>query len=157
MVENDCNALTRIKDVTKRRDVKISVGYTTEHMSAFSITHTTRTYPRHSYKEMKDDILGASYELSLVFIGKTRARALNKAHRQKTYVPNVLSFPVTKNVGEIFITPEVAKKEAAAFNMTPRGYIGYLFIHGLLHLKGYAHGRSMDQAEKRYIAKYKLV
>jgi rRNA maturation RNase YbeY len=125
-------------------------------MKTFSLSHTVRTYPRLPYQKMKEDILGASYELSLVFVGKDKARSLNIEHRHKDYVPNVLSFPIEQGIGEIFICSEEAAREAASFDMTRTGYIGYLFIHGLLHLKGYDHGRTMDAFEKKYIAKYKL-
>jgi len=121
-----------------------------------TISHTARSYPKLPYEKMVSDILGPSYQLSLVFVGEARALSLNKTYRKKTYVPNVLSFPLEKERGEIFITPVRAKKEAKDFNLSPQGYIGYLFIHGLLHLKGHHHGATMERAEKRYIAKYKL-
>jgi len=105
---------------------------------------------------MKDDVLGTSYSLSLVFIGADRAKTLNLKHRKKTYVPNVLSFPLDAVHGEIFITPIVAKKEARARGMSMRGYVGFLFIHGLLHLNGMAHGATMEEAEKIYCSRYNL-
>lgn len=105
---------------------------------------------------MKDTILGTSYSLSLIFVGATRARALNMKYRNASYVPNVLSFPLDARTGEVYIAPVVAKKEAHKFGMTTNGYIGFLFIHGLLHLKGYPHGATMDKAEKKYVSLYKL-
>jgi rRNA maturation RNase YbeY len=123
---------------------------------SLTISRTAAAYPTHPYAEMKDAILGKSYVLSLAFVGETRAQKLNVAYRNKTYVPNVLSFPLAKNAGEIYITPKVAAREAKKFNMTPRGYIGYLFIHGLLHLKGYPHGDTMDKAERKYVARFGL-
>ncbi len=123
---------------------------------SFSMSSRARVYPRLPYEAIKDSILGKSYSLSLTFIGKDRAYALNKKHRNGDYVPNVLSFPLSKTVGEIYITPHVARIECKKFNMTPDGYIGFLFIHGLLHLKGYPHGATMERAEKKYVALYKL-
>ncbi len=125
-------------------------------MEPFAITAAIQTYPTHPYQEMKDAILGKKYALSLAFIGPKKARALNKTHRQKDYVPNVLSFPLSKEAGEVCITLSVAKKEAAKFNMSFEGYVGFLFIHALLHLKGYDHGDTMDKAERRYCKKYAL-
>ncbi len=125
------------------------------HMS-LTISSRAKSYPKLPYEAMKDAILGTSYELSLIFIGKDRAFALNKKHRNGNYVPNVLSFPLSKQVGEIYITPTIAKKECKKFNMTPNGYIGFLFIHGLLHLKGYPHGATMERAEKKYVTRFKL-
>jgi probable rRNA maturation factor len=123
---------------------------------SLTISQSAKTYPILPYAEMKDSVLGKSYTLALVFIGAKRARALNKTHRKATYIPNVLSFPLTDTVGEIYITPTIAKKEAHKFNLTPDGYIGFLFIHGLLHLKGYPHGDTMDKAEKKYLHRFAL-
>jgi len=125
-------------------------------MVAFSLISAVKVYPTHPYEAMKNDILGKRYTVSLAFIGPTTASKLNKEHRNKTYVPNVLSFPLTSDTGEIFITPQVAKKEAKKFDMTADGYIGFLFIHALLHLKGLDHGDTMDKAEKKYCSKYNL-
>ena len=122
----------------------------------FFLARTTRAYPRLPYRKMKDDILGASYTLSLVFVGRGRGRALHRAGRGKTRAPNILSFPLTANDGEVFITPEVARKEARARGMTARGYVGYLFIHGLLHLKGMQHGDTMERLEKAHCRRYTL-
>ncbi|MFZ2253072.1 MAG: rRNA maturation RNase YbeY [Minisyncoccia bacterium] len=121
-----------------------------------TVSHTTKSFPSLPYEEMKDAILGKKYSLSLAFIGEKRAQALNKAHRNATYVPNVLSFPLQKDAGEIFITPVVAEREAPKYSLTKKGYIGYLFIHGLLHLKGYPHGATMEKAEKKFMELFKM-
>lgn len=102
------------------------------------------------------DILGASYDLTVVYIGRQRALSLNHRYRGKTYVPNVLSFPLSDTCGEIYICPEVATKEAASFGLSPKGYLAYLLIHGALHLKGYDHGPKMDAAETHYKKKYRV-
>ena len=124
--------------------------------SFFELSSSVKHYPTFSYAQVKDDILGKKYELSLAFIGDTIAKKLNATHRKKTYIPNVLSFPLTETQGEIFIAPSVAKKEAKKFNMTPDGYIGFLYIHALLHLKGLDHGDTMEKAEQKYCKKYTL-
>lgn len=124
---------------------------------AFYISRTTRTKePSLPYERIKNDILGSRYVVSLVFVGKDKARALNYAHRRKTYVPNVLSFPIDSSTGEIFITPSVAAREASKYHLSVKGYIGFLFIHALLHLKGLDHGATMEKAEARYKKIYRL-
>lgn len=125
-------------------------------MEPFSISNTAKSYPSLPYEEIKNDILGKRYELSLAFVGGTRAQKLNQAYRNKTYTPNVLSFPLEEKAGEIYITPTIARKEAKKFNMSSNGYIGFLFIHGCLHLKGHAHGDKMDALEEKYCKKYGL-
>ncbi len=123
---------------------------------SFSVVTHTRKKPSHPYEKIKNEILGRSYNLTLVFIGTRRARVLNMTHRKASYIPNVLSFPLTKDTGEIYIAPYTAKTQAKKYSMSEAGYVGFLFIHGLLHLKGYPHGDTMEKAEKKYIVRYHL-
>lgn len=105
---------------------------------------------------MKAKILGESYDLSLVFVGETRARSLNMRYRHKNYVPNVLSFPLTKTAGEMFICPAVAKREAKKFHLSERGYVAFLFIHGALHLKGHDHSDTMEKLERKFLRTFQI-
>lgn len=124
-------------------------------MDTLSIANTTRSQvPCLPFQALAHDILGTKYELSLSFIGSARAQRLNHDYRGKDYVPNVLSFPLDDTHGEIFICPIVAKKEAVKFAMTPTDYIGFLFVHGCLHLKGHDHGDAMEKLEQKYCRKY---
>ncbi len=123
---------------------------------SITIQYTSRTKPRVPFARILIDIMGKEYDLSLVFVGDRRSRALNKTYRNKTYIPNVLSFPLDKNTGEIYINPRQAAKEAPKFHMTTEGFIGYLFIHGLLHLVGHAHSDTMEKLELRYVKRYGL-
>ena len=125
-------------------------------MPYFTLASKTANVPFHAYEEMKNTILGKKYTLSLAFVGPKQAQVLNKKYRKKTYTPNVLSFPLTKDTGEVYISLQVAKKEAKNFSMSYEGYVGFLFVHGLLHLKGLDHGDTMEKAEKKYCLKYAL-
>ena len=126
-------------------------------MNKVSISSTVKKYPKHlPFNDIKRKILGAQYELSLVYIGSKRATTLNTTYRRKTYSPNVLSFPPDKETGEIFICPEVSVRESKKFNLSPNGYIAFLFIHGCLHLKGYDHGDTMDTLEQKYLKMFKI-
>jgi probable rRNA maturation factor len=123
----------------------------------FSITNKTNsTLPRVPFAKIKDEVLGAKYNLSLVFIGRTRSKKLNSAYRQKNYPTNILSYTFDKNNGEIFITPEVVKKQTKKFERKYDNLIGFLFIHGLLHLKGFDHGSRMERAEEVIRRKFKI-
>ena len=125
-------------------------------MKTLSITSTVKTYPKHPYEDIKRKILGERYNLSLAFVGATTAARLNNEYRNKTYTPNVLSFPLDKKNGEIVICPRVAKTEAAKYDLSVRGYVAFLFIHGCLHLKGYDHGDTMDKQEQKYIKLFNI-
>lgn len=117
------------------------------------------------FRDIKEKVLGKGYELSLVFVGVDRMRALNKQHRGKDYATDILSFDLDDHIddahehgdecdhhhgertaaelefgsGEIFINPEKARIKAKQFDRTFDNYLKFLFIHGLFHLKGYDH------------------
>ena len=130
-------------------------------MPPFSITQTVKTIPTFPYETMKNDILGKKYSLSVSFVGPTRAQKLNAEYRKKTYTPNVLSFPLGDDCGEIVICPEVANREASTYSHSKDGHIAFLYIHGLLHLKGYDHQTdeehaTMERLERKYVKKYDI-
>lgn len=122
---------------------------------SITVTHTTRTAPpKIPYTQIANTIAGKTYDLSVVFVGEYKAQQLNKVHRNKSYIPNVLSFPLNKTMGEIFICPKVAKRQAKDFGLSYTNYVTYLLIHGILHLKGYDHGDTMDKLERKYLAAF---
>lgn len=128
----------------------------TNSMRTLTITSTVKTYPKLDFLTMKEAIVGKRYQVSLTFVGPARAKALNQQYRKKDYVPNVLSFPLDENIGEVIICPAEANKEAKDFDFSPAGHIAFLFIHGLLHLKGYGHGATMEKLEAKYVRKFKI-
>lgn len=117
---------------------------------SFSITNKTKsTLPRVPFGKIKETALGKNYVLSLVFIGERRSRTLNRSYRDKDKSTNILSFTLDKNEGEIFITLQKAKREAKQFERKFDNFIAFLFIHGLMHLKGMEHGSTMEKAEMK--------
>ncbi len=109
------------------------------------------TLPRVPFARIKNAILGEDYELSVVFLPPTAARALNITHRGKDYVPNTLSFPLTTTSGEIILCRSAARAQYKTFGMTYDDYLTFLLIHSALHLKGYAHGSTMERKEKEFL------
>jgi probable rRNA maturation factor len=124
----------------------------------FSTQNTTKgKLPRLPFVSIKNDILGEYYELSVVFIGDKRSRTLNRIYREKDKPANVLSFPLSKTEGEIFLNLRRAEREAHMFDKTFKDFVGFLFIHGLLHLKGMDHGSRMEEQEEKFVKKFKLL
>ncbi len=116
--------------------------------SNFEITNKTKsTPPRVPFEKIKDYVLGKNYNLSLVFVGNSRSRKLNFAYRGKDRPTNILSYTLDKNNGEIFIAPDVLKKQVKEFQRNYKNLLAFIFIHGLLHLKGFDHGSRMERAE----------
>lgn len=107
-------------------------------------------------EKSKKEILKEKYILSINFISPKEAKALNEKYRQKDYIPNILSFPLSKSEGEIFICLSVVKKGAKEFSLSYSNFLRFLIIHGYLHLKGMDHGDKMEALEQKYFKKYML-
>jgi probable rRNA maturation factor len=103
---------------------------------------------------IKNDILGKDYSLSLAFVEEKKSCELNNLYRKINKSTNILSFPLSKTFGEIIICPSVVKREAKNFNKTFPEFLGFLVIHGMLHLKGMEHSSRMEREEKKYDQKY---
>lgn len=126
-------------------------------LETFSITNKTKsTLPSVPFAKIKDAGLGKDYSLSLVFVGERRSKRLNNSYRQKNKSTNVLSFTLDKKNGEIFITPAVVKRQTKKFGRNFQNLIAFLFIHGLMHLKGMEHGSRMDRAEEVLRNKFRI-
>ncbi len=95
-------------------------------------------------------------DLSLVICGDALATKINKQYRKKSYSPNVLSFELEKNAGEIFLNVMTAAREAKKFNMPLKKRLALLFVHGCFHLKGLAHGDKMEREEHKILKKFGL-
>ncbi|MBP6857626.1 MAG: rRNA maturation RNase YbeY [Candidatus Pacebacteria bacterium] len=110
------------------------------------------TLPRVPFLDIKEKVLGKSYDLSISFVTEAAARSLNIKHRNKKYIPNTLSFSLTKKSGEIVMCIPAIKKEYKNFDMTYKKYLIFLILHSMLHLKGYEHGSTMEDKEQHYLA-----
>lgn len=125
-------------------------------MSLDIMNKTRRQTPRLPFEKIKDSVLSKQYDLSLVFCGKTLSRKLNKKWRGKDKVANVLSFPLGERAGEIFVDLGEAKREAALMGISLTDRTLVLFIHGLYHLAGYAHGSTMEGREELTLRKFSI-
>jgi rRNA maturation RNase YbeY len=123
----------------------------------FRIINETRgKVPRFAYEEVKIAILGKHYDLTMIVTDSARMKKLNTIYRDKEIATDILSFPLSKNEGEIYICPSETKKEAKKIGRTYENFFAYLFIHGCAHLKGYDHGAIMDGIEAKMRRKFKV-
>lgn len=105
------------------------------------------------FKELKGEKgLKRKKILYLVFLGPKRAGELNRRYRGKAYATDVLSFsPVEEeSLGELVFCPEVLDRQARDHGLSFRFELGYMMIHGVLHLLGYEHEKGGIRAEKMY-------
>ena len=93
-------------------------------------------------------------EITVRIVDAEEAQALNQDYRDKTYVPNVLTFEYGeighdesgRGVlgGDVVICAPVVEREAREQNKPAQHHYAHLTIHGVLHLQGYDH---IDPAE----------
>jgi len=125
--------------------------------TAVSIAYTAKgKLPRLPFVRMKDAILGKKYELSIACVPSAISRKLNRTYRKKDKPTNILSFPLSKNGGELVLDVALIKHEAPAFGLSYRKFAGLLLIHGMLHLKGMQHGSTMESKERKFLKKFEL-
>lgn len=113
------------------------------------INKTKGKLPSLPFVAIKNEALGEAYELELIFVEEDEMHSINMQHRQKDKPTNILSFPLDKTSGQIFICPGYAEKEAPDFDRNFENYLTFLFIHGVIHLKGYDHGSRMESEEQK--------
>lgn len=66
-------------------------------------------------------------ELSLVFVGKKKARGLNQRYRKMDYVPEVLAFPMDNEIlGDIVVCIDKLKSEKQLREWIRHGIVNLL-------------------------------
>lgn len=87
--------------------------------------------------------------MSIVFVSLEQIQELNKNYRQIDKVTDVLSFPNDdpddKTLGDIFISMDKAKEQAISYGHSFEREVGFLAVHGYLHLLGYDHHSKEDE------------
>ncbi len=122
-------------------------------------TYTTKKAPLLSgafLLSLKETILGRNYDLSVIYVGLSTMRKVNKENRKIDKATDILSFPIelgTHGAGEIYICMEKVISKAKKFETTPKKYLEYVLVHGMIHLLGHDHGDKMDALEKKYCKK----
>ena len=102
-------------------------------------------------------------ELSIALVGDREMRPLNAKYRKKRQTTDVLSFFVedqprsgAKLLGDVVISVEQARRQAAEGGMTLKSEMVILLIHGILHLLGYDHEKSPRQSQIMFAYERKL-
>ena len=94
-----------------------------------------------------------SLPVTVRIVGRAEGRRLNFHYRHKAYATNVLSFPYGKS-GDLVLCHPVIAREAREQGKSLRAHYAHLVVHGMLHLRGYAHGRRMEAREIRLLARF---
>ncbi len=79
-------------------------------------------------------------------VGSLEGKKLNKKFRKKNRATNVLSFSYGKGAGDIVLCHPVVAREARAQGKSIAAHYAHLVVHGVLHLRGYAHAAKAQAA-----------
>lgn len=124
---------------------------------AVDVVRKVSNIPKLDWGKIKDLVLGRKYDLGVALVGGQEMRRVGKIskHRKRA---NVLSFDYSQNSGEILLNIPQIRREAKASGKPTKHHLAHLYIHSLLHLKGYNHkksgeAKSMAKQEMQYMAK----
>lgn len=100
----------------------------------------------------------AARELTLVFLDSKAAKKINFEFRGKDYPTDVLSFDSMDptSFGELVLCPDVLKRQAKEHGLSYQGELGYMLLHGTLHLLGYDHETSEADAKVMFTLQDKI-
>lgn len=99
------------------------------------------------------------YEVSVTFTNNEKIKNLNREYRNADKITDVLSFPMNDGgeiLGDIIISAEKAKEQAAEYGNSFEREAAFLCVHGMLHLLGYDHEISKKE-EKIMFDTQKLI
>ncbi|MBM7660796.1 putative rRNA maturation factor [Bacillus mesophilus] len=101
-------------------------------------------------------------ELSVTFVKNERIQEINKEYRGKDQPTDVISFAMEemgegemeiigdhlpKHLGDLIISTEQAVLQAEEYGHSYMRELGFLTVHGFLHLLGYDHMNEEDEKE----------
>lgn len=97
-------------------------------------------------------------EITFVLISAPQMKAINFQFRGKNYATDVLSFAPSspESLGELILCPSVLKKQAKQNGHSLDFEVLYMFIHGILHLLGYDHEKSLAEEKKMFAIQDRL-
>jgi probable rRNA maturation factor len=87
--------------------------------------------------------------ISVTFLGRDAMRRLNAEHKGHDYPTDVLTFTLDgaagQAIGDVYICPWVARREARARRIPLREELIRLVVHGTLHALGRDHPEGPDR------------
>lgn len=106
----------------------------------------------------------AQSELSLELVGDGRMRRLNRQYRNKDRTTDVLAFamresssPVSALLGDVVISLPTARRQAMEGGRSLSEELAWLLVHGVLHLCGYDHERSVAEARRMKLREQRVL
>src|SRR5688572_16192073 len=91
-------------------------------------------------------------KMTIAFVDSPRSKALNLRFRRQNKATDVLSFDSLEkgSLGELVICVPLVKSQAREHLLSVQEELGYLVLHGILHLLGYEHENGGANARKMF-------
>ncbi|MFA6466858.1 MAG: rRNA maturation RNase YbeY [Patescibacteria group bacterium] len=98
-------------------------------------------------------------QISIALLSDKEIRDLNRVYRKKNKVTDVLSFNMDSDemLGEVLICLTQAHRQAKAKKNTYRAELQLLTVHGILHLLGYDHEKSLVEEKRQEMAEHTIL
>lgn len=99
-------------------------------------------------------------ELSITLANDKQIRELNRQYRKIDRPTDVLAFPMQEGsfkglnpflLGDVIISLETALRQANNLGHSLQQELNQLLVHGILHLLGFDHGRTMSGKEQELL------
>jgi probable rRNA maturation factor len=96
-------------------------------------------------------------ELSILIVDDSRIAKLNRKYLQRCGPTNVIAFPMREGhfseitpqlLGDVVISAETAQREGRMAGITMQERLTELLVHGILHLMGYDHEKTEQEAQE---------
>jgi probable rRNA maturation factor len=96
-------------------------------------------------------------ELSILLVNDSEIKILNKNYLNRSGPTNVIAFPMKEGdfsdinpqlLGDVVISMETAGREALQSGINTEERFAHLLVHGILHLFGFDHENSEQDALK---------
>ncbi len=89
----------------------------------------------------------AKKEVVVVLVNRSEIQRLNRLYRKKNYPTDILSFAGADadSAGELILCMPVIRAQAKETGLGARGELGFMLIHGVLHLLGFDHMKASEK------------
>jgi probable rRNA maturation factor len=93
--------------------------------------------------------IGRDFEVNLRFVSEKKIRELNRIYRNRDMVTDVLSFGLNDKEpgGDVAICYKEVKRQSTNWKHTVNEAASLLLVHGMLHLSGFEHTKTLDRAK----------
>ena len=99
-------------------------------------------------------------EISVTFCSMTAIAELNQKYLNQEGSTDVIAFNLgegNRPLGDVYICPEIARRSAEEYGVSPREELLRLVVHGVLHVLGYDHPEGPERADSEMFRRQEAV